>query len=81
MRNNPIAVASAEQARCGCAAPGAGYMQVCHGKRAPLLEQFEFVEDRSRWGYQFRYGLFKIAGNDMQLIAQAMQADLEVLYF
>ena len=36
MRNNWIAVASAEHARRGCALPAQGYMQVCHGKRAPL---------------------------------------------
>lgn len=33
---NWIAVACAEHARRGCAVPGAGYMQVCHGKAAPL---------------------------------------------
>lgn len=36
VRNNWIAVASAEHARRGCAVPAQGYMQVCHGKRAPL---------------------------------------------
>ena len=36
MRNNWIAVASAEHARRGCAAPAHGFMQVCHGKCAPL---------------------------------------------
>lgn len=35
-RRNWIAVASAQHARRGCATPGAGYMQVCHGKVAPL---------------------------------------------
>jgi hypothetical protein len=35
-RKNWIAVASAEHARRGCAEPLAGYMQVCHGKCAPL---------------------------------------------
>lgn len=148
MRNNWIAVASAEHARRGCATPAQGYMQVCHGKCAPLkrvlpgdrvayysptitmggkdkcqslvsiglvrggepyafdmgggfvpfrrdvayvpareasilplLDQFEFVEDRSRWGYKFRFGLFKIGDGDMRLIAQAMQADLPSLNF
>ena len=148
MRNNWIAVASAEHARRGCATPAQGYMQVCHGKCAPLkrvrpgdrvayysptitmggkdkcqslvsiglvragepyafdmgggfvpfrrdvayvpareasilplLDQFEFVEDRSRWGYKFRFGLFKIGDGDMRLIAQAMQADLPSLDF
>lgn len=33
---NWIAVACADHARRGCAEPGAGYMQVCHGKAAPL---------------------------------------------
>lgn len=146
MRNNWIAVASAEHARRGCAVPAHGYMQVCHGKCAPLqrvqpgdrvtyyaptitmggkdkcqrfvslglvqagapyafdmgggfvpfrrdvayvpaqaasilplLDQFEFVEDRSRWGYKFRFGLFKIGDADMRLIAQAMQVELHSL--
>lgn len=26
---------------------------------APLLDAFEFVQDRARWGYPFRLGLFK----------------------
>ena len=148
MRNNWIAVASAEHARRGCATPAQGYMQVCHGKCAPLkrvlpgdrvvyyaptitmggkekcqsfvsiglvqpgepyafdmgggfvpfrrdvayiaaqevsilplLDQFEFVEDRSRWGYKFRFGLFKIGDADMRLIARAMRVDPELLYF
>ena len=148
MRNNWIAIASAEHARRGCATPAQGYMQVSHGKSAPLkrvvpgdrvayysptitmggndkcqsfvsiglvraaepyafdmgggfapfrrdvayvpareasilplLDQFEFVEDRARWGYKFRFGLFKIGDGDMRLIAQAMQADLPSLDF
>jgi len=140
MRKNWIAVASAEHARRGCAAP-AGFMQVGHGKLSPLkrispgdrvayysptiifgvkdnfqsfvsiglvqggepyafdmgggfvpyrrdvayvpaqeasilplLEQFEFVEDRQRWGSQFRFGLLEVNDHDMRLIAQAMGA-------
>jgi hypothetical protein len=146
MRNNWIAVASAEHARRGCAQPQQGYMQVCHGKCAPLqrvapgdrvayysptvtmggkdklqcfvsigivqpgvpyefnigggfmpfrrdvvyvpaqeapiaplLDAFEFVEDRARWGYQFRFGLFKVSDHDMALIASAMGADAAAL--
>lgn len=45
----------------------------------PLLDHFEFVEDRARWGYQFRYGLFAISDHDMALIARAMGASLEAL--
>jgi hypothetical protein len=147
-RRNWIAVASAEHARLGCAVPVQGFMQVCHGKCAPLkrvspgdrvayyapaltmggkdklqsfvsigivqpgnayafdmgggfvpfrrdvayvaaneaaiiplLEQFEFVEDRMRWGYKFRFGLFDVSDHDMQLIARAMHADEKLLYF
>jgi hypothetical protein len=146
MHNNWIAVASAEHARRGCAQPGQGFMQVCHGKCAPLkrmapgdrvayysptvtmggkntlqsfvsigivqpgvpyefnmgggfvpfrrdvvyvpaheapiaplLDAFEFVEDRARWGYKFRFGLFKVSDHDMALIASAMGADAAAL--
>ncbi len=146
MRNNWIAVASAEHARRGCAQPQQGYMQVCHGKCAPLqrvapgdrvayyspavtmggkdklqsfvsigivqsgvpyefnvgggfvpfrrdvvyvpaheapiaplLDAFEFVEDRARWGYKFRFGMFKVSDHDMALIASAMGADAAAL--
>lgn len=143
---NWIAVASAQHARRGCATPGAGFMQVCHGKAAPLrrvqagdrvayyaptitmggkeklqafvsigiaqpgdpyafdmgggfvpfrkdvayvtaqeapiaplLDRFEFVEDRTRWSAKFRFGLFAVSDHDMRLIAQAMQADVRLL--
>jgi hypothetical protein len=146
MPNNWIAVASAEHARRGCAQPQQGYMQVCHGKSAPLqrvapgdrvayysptvtmggkdklqsfvsigtvqpgvpyefnmggwfvpfrrdvmyvaaheapiaplLDAFEFVEDRARWGYKFRFGLFKVSDHDMALIASAMGVDAAAL--
>lgn len=147
MRRNWIAVASAAHARMGCADPAQGYMQVCHGKCAPLkrvqpgdrvayyaptvtmggkdrlqsfvsiglvqsgvpyafdmgggfvpyrrdvayvaaqeapiaplLDDFAFVEDRTRWGYKFRFGLFSVGDGDMRLIARAMQADAMLLY-
>lgn len=143
---NWIAVASAQHARRACAQPGAGYMQVCHGKAAPLrrvqagdrvgyyaptvtmggkdrlqafvsigvvlpgepyafdmgggfvpfrkdvayvpaheapiaplLDAFEFVDDRQRWGSKFRFGLFDISDHDMGLIAGAMGASLAAL--
>jgi hypothetical protein len=146
-RANWIAVACAEHARRGCAQAHHGYMQVCHGKCAPLrrvnpgdrvayysptitmggkdrlqsfvsigvvlpgvpyafdmgrgfvpyrrdvkyvpaqeapiaslLEHFEFVEDRARWGYKFRFGLFKVSDDDMRLIVDAMRADVELLF-
>lgn len=42
---------------------------------APLLDQLAFVDDRQRWGYRFRFGLFEVPAGDMALIARAMQAD------
>ena len=47
---------------------------------APLLDHFEFVEDRARWGYKFRFGLFRISDADMRLIPNAMQADAHLLH-
>ena len=46
----------------------------------PLLDALEFVEDRSRWGYKFRFGLFNINDHDMRLIARAMAADVPTLH-
>ncbi len=51
------------------------YVPAMEASILPLLDQFEFVEDRARWGNKFRFGLFKISDHDMRLIAQAMQAD------
>ncbi len=42
----------------------------------PLLDDFEFIEDRQRWGYKFRFGLFQVSDHDMRLIARAMRAAL-----
>lgn len=45
----------------------------------PLLDNFDFIENRQRWGYKFRFGLFDVSDNDMRLIALAMGSDLKVL--
>jgi hypothetical protein len=47
----------------------------------PLLDAFECVESRQRWGYKFRFGLFDVSDHDMRLIAQAMGVDWGVLRF
>ena len=47
----------------------------------PLLDQFDFVEDRQRWGYKFRFGLFEINDHDMRLVAKAMAVPSAMLYF
>lgn len=38
----------------------------------PLIEQLEFIKDKSRWGYPFRFGFFEISENDFNLIASKM---------
>ncbi len=148
MRKNWIAVASAEHARRGRDDPKGGFMQVGHGKLAPLkrisagdrvayyspttelggadklqsfvsvgvvhgdtpyeadmgngfvpwrrdvryaaaqeasilplIDRFDFVEDPTRWGYKFRFGLFEVDEHDIRLIAGAMNADLQALEF
>ncbi|MEO6292508.1 MAG: EVE domain-containing protein, partial [Burkholderiaceae bacterium] len=55
------------------------YLDAVETPITPLLDAFEFVEDRSRWGYKFRFGLFSISDHDMALIAQAMQANTDLL--
>jgi hypothetical protein len=38
----------------------------------PLLDALEFSAGRRNWGYQFRFGLFRISERDMRTIAKAM---------
>lgn len=45
---------------------------------APLLDRLAFIENRQRWGYQFRLGLFEIPVADMRLIASAMGVEKSV---
>jgi len=145
-RRNWIAVASAEHARRGRDTPQGGFMQVGHGKLAPLrrltagdrvayyaptvtlggpdkiqsfvsigivqgeepykapmgegfipwrrnvryaraneapilplIESFDFVENKKRWGFKFRFGLFEVNDHDIRLIASAMKADSRAL--
>ena len=38
----------------------------------PLIEQLDFIEDPARWGYKFRFGVFKISDHDLDVIRSAM---------
>ncbi|HJP95926.1 MAG TPA: EVE domain-containing protein [Candidatus Saccharimonadales bacterium] len=42
----------------------------------PLIDDLEFIQDKTRWGYKFRFGLFEINEHDFNLIAQATYAQL-----
>ncbi|MES2282540.1 MAG: EVE domain-containing protein [Pseudomonadota bacterium] len=55
------------------------YVQSKEASILPLLDDLEFVEDRQRWGYKFRFGLFQVSDHDMRLIARVMQADPALL--
>lgn len=44
----------------------------------PLLDTLDFSTGISNWGYQFRCGLFSVSEHDMQVIAAAMGAVLEM---
>ena len=38
----------------------------------PLIDQLDFIEDKTRWGYKFRFGVFRIDDHDLNLIRSAM---------
>jgi hypothetical protein len=38
----------------------------------PLIEDLHFIEDKKRWGYKFRFGVFKIDDHDLDLIRRTM---------
>lgn len=38
----------------------------------PLLEDLDFIEDKKRWGFRFRFGLFQVSDHDFEVIEAAM---------
>jgi hypothetical protein len=38
----------------------------------PLIEGLDFIQDKKRWGFPFRRGLFEVSEHDFALIAAAM---------
>ena len=39
---------------------------------APLINQLNFIENKTSWGYKFRFGFFEIPEEDYKLIRSAM---------
>ena len=81
---NWIAVASARAWCLGALVPwrrDVAYPPAREMPIHPLLDRLEFVEDRQRWGYKFRLGLFEVNEHDMRLIAEAMAVPAGMLYF
>lgn len=44
----------------------------------PLLDRMEFSAGVRNWAYQFRFGIVEISSQDMDVIAAAMQVNMEV---
>jgi EVE domain len=42
----------------------------------PLIDQLSFINNKQRWGYMFRFGLFEIPCGDFELIRAAMKAEI-----
>src|SRR5512140_2620684 len=38
----------------------------------PLIERLSFIEDKTHWGYPFRFGYLSIPESDFRIIAEAM---------
>ncbi len=38
----------------------------------PLIDKLDFITDKKRWGYKFRFGHFEISKKDFELISLAM---------
>ncbi len=43
----------------------------------PLIEKLDFIKDKQKWGYLFRFGLFSIERSDFELIANSMKVQIE----
>lgn len=41
----------------------------------PLIDQLSFITDKQRWGYVFRFGLFRIPREDFELIKRTMAVE------
>jgi hypothetical protein len=42
----------------------------------PLLQKLDLTKGKINWGYKFRFGLFEISQNDLEIIAAAMGSTL-----
>jgi len=39
----------------------------------PLINELSFIQDKTHWGYKFRFGLFEIAQTDFELVRDNMR--------
>lgn len=52
------------------------YFDASDAPIAPLLDQLEFSQGKTNWGYKMRFGLFEISAHDFGIIAKAMGANI-----
>lgn len=41
----------------------------------PLINDLEFIQDKKKWGFPFRFGFYEIKEKDFNLIVSKMQPD------
>ena len=49
-----------------------GYVECEEVPIRPLIDALSFIQDKQRWGYMFRLGLFEIPPEDFELIQSRM---------
>ena len=42
----------------------------------PLIDKLAFIQDKTYWGYMFRFGLFEISEKDFKTISGAMKVKI-----
>jgi hypothetical protein len=45
----------------------------------PLIEALDFIEDKKRWGFKFRFGVFRVDDHDFETIRAAMTQPPELI--
>ena len=45
----------------------------------PLIDALDFVDNKQRWGYKFRFGVFRIDDHDFETIRAAMTRSSELI--
>ena len=50
----------------------AHFLECSEAAIRPLIDQLIFIDDKTHWGYKFRFGVFEIPRGDFELIAAAM---------
>ena len=52
------------------------YQSALSAKIKPLINDLNFIKNKTNWGYSFRFGAFEIFEIDFNLIANAMERRL-----